>query len=336
MKRKTRAYLSVLLAAALLSIAVGAAFAETGALPSGIDDAHIAQTIDAYVAEHRDTTAAVATAVIRGQDTLFEKTYGYANRETDVPADAETVYEWGSVTKLLVWVSAMQLAEQGLLDLDRDISVYLPRNFLTKLRYDQKITFMNLMHHNAGFEETIVDLFVPYTAATGDLEHALLKSMPRQLFEPGAVVGYSNWGVALAGFIIERISGLPFYAYVRQHVFAPLGMENTALHPTLQDNERVLAQRGLVQGYFGTSPAAGTQLSVPLYPAGMATGTLGDFITFAKALLPDEGETSPLFQKAETLGALLTPSLFYGGSAAARNSHGFWSLQFGVTALGHG
>ncbi len=89
------------------------ALAGEQALPSGLPDHEIEEIIGAYLEANKDTTAAVSIAVFRGQETLYKKGYGYSNIEKQIAVDDETVYEWGSVSKLLVWVSVMQLWEQG-------------------------------------------------------------------------------------------------------------------------------------------------------------------------------------------------------------------------------
>ena len=133
-------------------------FASEDTLPSGIKDFQIGKVIDDYIEENKDTTAAVSLAVFRGEETIYKTTYGYANIEDQLKADDETVYEWGSISKLLTWVSVMQLFEEGKIDLEVDIKAYLPEDFLTKLKYDEPITIINLMNHNAGFEEAIFQM----------------------------------------------------------------------------------------------------------------------------------------------------------------------------------
>lgn len=86
-------------------------------MPTGqIDGTQLSQYIDEYVEYHRDTTAAMSVAVFTSADVLFEQSYGYANIGQGMMNSEDTVMDWGSVTKLLVWVSIMQLAEQGRLD----------------------------------------------------------------------------------------------------------------------------------------------------------------------------------------------------------------------------
>ena len=322
-----------------LSILPTVVSAEDKRLPSGIAYSAIEQMITDYINEHKRTTASVALAIFEGQDTLYEANYGYANIDNQTLVNDETVYEWGSATKLLVWVSVMQLYEQGKLDLDEDVRSYLPNGFLTKLSYSTPITMLNLMNHTGGWQETTYDIESENAVDIVNLEQALRQSEPSQIFKPGTVCAYSNWGCALAGYIVERISRQPFYEYVQKNIFAPLGMEHTALAPDLSDNTWVQKQRSKLNCYYIDNESfedLGTSIRhILLYPAGMATGTLDDFMTFAKAFLPDKNEKCKLFKNTDTLNTMLSPTLFYGDTDIPRVSHGMWTMQFSVTTIGH-
>ena len=100
--------------------------------PSGIAYDDIGTEIDAYVEEYEAGLASVGTCVFDESGIIYEGYYGYSDMEAGSLADEETVYEWGSTSKLLVWVSVMQLKEQGKLDLETDIREYLPDGFLTQ------------------------------------------------------------------------------------------------------------------------------------------------------------------------------------------------------------
>lgn len=154
-KRTISILLSIIVMGSLFSSKVQAA---SDNLPSGLPCSDIEKTVDAYVAAHQKTTAAVSIAVMDSDNVLFNKAYGNIDVENKIQADSNTVYEWGSITKMLTWVSVMQLAEQGKLDLDADIHKYLPKGFLTKLTYNSPITMKNLMNHNAGWQEVPVDI----------------------------------------------------------------------------------------------------------------------------------------------------------------------------------
>lgn len=133
MRRILAAILTIILAVMMLTAATAESMGgqET---PSGIPYDEICARIDAYIAEREAGLASCAVSVYDADGVRFTGCYGFADIENGVKADEETVYEWGSNSKLLVWVSVMQLWERGQLDLQADIRNYLPALFLTKLR----------------------------------------------------------------------------------------------------------------------------------------------------------------------------------------------------------
>lgn len=331
-------FLSIALALVVYISASLTAFAaeDEDVLPSGVSYSNIEAVIDAYVEQHESTTAAVSVAVFTGSDVLMEKAYGYSDLENAIVNDKDTVFEWGSCTKLLVWASVMQLVEKGEIDLNKDIRTYLPDGYFTKLTFDAPITVLNLMNHNAGWQETFTDLFIEDEADVKELGVALQLIEPEQIHEPGTVVAYSNWGAALAGYIVEHVSGQSFDDYVHEHIFEPLDMEHTALGATISDNEWVAGKRREQKNYTSENESLGTSLYyLSLYPAGMAMGTASDFIKFGQAFLTTEGKPSPLFKKADTLADMLSPSLFYADGTTVRNYHGLWTDELGVPVLWH-
>lgn len=309
---------------------------DTDKLPSGLKYSDLEVEIDAYVGEHEETTAAISVGVFARDKVLMVKAYGFTNIEDGTINDKKSVFEWGSCTKLFTWVSVMQLVEKGVIDLNKDIRTYLPEGFLKKLTYDTPITMLNIMNHNAGWQETVTDLFLEDKADIKDLGETLRLMEPEQVNKPGTIVAYSNWGSALAGYIVERVSGQTFSDYVHENIFQPVGMEHTALSTDLSDNEWVLKKRKEEKCYTSDRESLGTCLYyISLYPAGMATGTIEDFMKFAQAFVPKEGETSKLFQSIDTLKAMLSPSLYFSDGTSARNCHGFWTDQLGVSVLWH-
>ena len=297
-------------------------------LPSGIERDQIGQKIQDYIKEHEKTTAGMATAVFDKDGTIYQGNFGYMDKEKDIKADDDSVFEWGSVTKLTVWLSVMQLWEQGKINLEEDIRTYLPEGFLKNLRYDKPITMLDLMNHQAGFDETTF-----YMRSDKSIEEILKEQQPIQSFEPGTVTAYSNYGAGLAALIVERISGQTFADYAHEHIFQPLGMDKTAILPDLSDNSYVQKKRQETKGY----DTKGNLLSkdhfiTSIYPIGAATGTLKDLEKFAQALLARK----TLFERPETWNTLYTASSTYPDTDIIRNAHGFWANEYGTTVLGHG
>lgn len=327
----------------LLSSSITAFAAETvgegpgGVTPSGIPLAGLEAFVDDYVKEYIGQQSVGASVVmVKDGQVVLSKGYGYADLEQQIPVSRDTVMEWGSISKLTVWTSVMQLAEQGAIDLNQDIRKLLPVNFLTKLKYDDPITMLHLMNHNAGFEEYMFDMAYQSPEEVRSLEEGLQLAQPAQIYRPGEAVAYSNYGSSLAAYIVERISGQPFDEYVQQHIFDPLGMRNSIAHSVVEVRPELREHKA--KGYFFAGEGSFTEGSwnyMSMYPNGGNNGTAEDLAKFAMAFLPANGEQSPLFERPETLGALLTRSY-----AAAEDmpgiAHGFWEYPGLHRTLGHG
>ena len=269
-----------------------------------------------------------------------ESYYGHSNIEKNIPANKDTVYEWGSTTKLLLWTSVMQLYEQNKLNLHEDIRTYLPKNFLAKLNYDEPITMLHLMNHTAGFQELVYgDHETKEKNKIVSLEEALKTSEPSQIYRPGEVCSYSNWGASLAAYIVERIEKEKFYDYVNKNIFTPLKMNRSTIKPDFSDNLVVSQKRNDLHSYSiyqgGKESYGKSIVYLQLYPSGSAASTLGDYTKFLTALMPDDNGESALFKNKGTYKKMISPSLKYENSDYQRVSHGFWYLPYGDGIIGH-
>ncbi|MCH5206322.1 MAG: beta-lactamase family protein [Oscillospiraceae bacterium] len=308
-------------------------------LPSGMTVDKFQSELQAIKRELTQDDAGYASAAIgvfKGGEVLYTEYFGEIDIKQHIPSDENSVYDWGSITKTLIWVSAMQLWEQGRLDLDRDVREYLPDGFFRHLSYDDPITMLNLMNHNAGWQETTLPMWATDENAVIPLGEALQAIEPAQIHRPGEVAAYSNYGAALAGYIIERITGQDFCDYVHENIFEPLGMEHTALNPTHSDNAWAYERRPKTKSYqisLGNAVDLGSKLDyVLIYPAGAAVGTLSDLMIYAQALVNDD---APLFQNKETQAFMFTGTDFYGESDVPICAHGFWYAEYGVRICGH-
>jgi len=307
-----------------------------GTLPSGIDYNDLLQEIDALVENNKNKMAGMSVSVFTAEDVILEKSYGYANIEDSILCDLETVYNWGSVSKTLVWISVMQLVEQGKIDLEVDIRTYLPEKFFSKLMFNDPITMLQLMNHTAGWARIAHNYIMvdgDYIKG-GNLAEEIKKAEPSQLNQPGQRLEDSDYSPAVAAYIVECIAGIPYYEYVHRNIFIPLNILQTALKPDLSDNEWVKIQRGKLICYSDPSISAeiyslGTaEYQDTLYPSGMTTGTIPDMRKFGQALLEGDRKISPLFEREQTLSQLHTPTYYDTkptGEKVAWYSHGFYT-----------
>ncbi len=154
----------------LSAMTVPLVHAEDTVLPSGLTLGEFQQTLEEQEKELEGKFSSAEVGIFQGDEVLYTGYFREINLTEHIPADENSVYEWGSISKTFVWVSVLQLLEQGKLDLEEDIRHYLPERFLQHLSYDDPITMRNLMNHNAGWCENTYSIEgYPAGAATGTL-----------------------------------------------------------------------------------------------------------------------------------------------------------------------
>ena len=181
-------------------------------------------------------------SVVKDGEIILSKGYGFADLETRTPVDPEsTLFRPGSVSKLITWTAVKQLVERGELDLEVDINQYLDFEIPAKIikggeEAPAPINLKHLMTHTPGFEDRGEGLFELGEENLKTLEDYLKTYLPARVFPPGEVMAYSNYGTALAGYIVERVSGQPFAEYVEENILTPLEMENSTFRQPLPDH----------------------------------------------------------------------------------------------------
>ena len=231
-----------------------------------------------YALRTADIPGVVITVVKDGQ-ILTARGFGYADREKRTPVDPDrTLFRPGSVSKLITWTAVMQMVEQGKLDLDKDVNTYLDFKIP---EYDGKpITLRQIMTHTAGFEEAIKNLIFSDPAHMQSLGDYLKRWTPKRVFAPGTTPAYSNWATALAGYLVERVSGETFDDYCDKHIFAPLGMTNSTMRQPLPE-----ALTSQMAGGYKPGQDAGKFEIVGPAPAGSLSSTGTDMAKFMIANL---------------------------------------------------
>ncbi|MFQ5753656.1 MAG: serine hydrolase domain-containing protein [bacterium] len=256
------------------------------------------ETVDIDSEIRKEMTArkipSVSACIIKDTQIVWQKSYGYADIENSISATKETNYTLMSVSKLVIVTAAMQLVEQGLLDLDADINSYLPFSVRNPHYPDKKITPLMLMEHTSGLAHPHTDAEVPgvYTFYPDDSVPPLRNWLKEYLVPggshyvpavwkntiPGQQELYSNIGTALLAYVVEVGSGEDYYKYCKDHIFDPLEMYNTSYNLSDLDLENVA--RPYVPNYQPIS-----RYSHIHKPAGWLRSSVDEFFHFIIAYM---------------------------------------------------
>ncbi len=228
----------------------------------------------------RDDIAGAVLVVVKDGKIIFQHGYGYADLKKRTPViPDQTMFRPGSTSKLFTWTAVMQQVQAGKIDLDADVNTYLDFKINEPLG---KITMRNLMTHTAGWEEVGRDTLVAKVSDLYPLRDYFVKRQPPQIYKPGSTIAYSNYGAALAGYIVQRVSGMPFDDYIATHIFKPLHM----LHSTFVQPLPANLAPFMAQGYRQASSDKPIPFElVEPAPAGSSSVTGVDMAQFMIAYL---------------------------------------------------
>ncbi len=218
-------------------------------------------------------------------------------------AGADITYKVGSVSKLFTDIAVMQFVEQGILDLDAPITAYLPK-FKPENPFSTDITLRMLMSHSSGLvrEPPVGNYFDPSEPSLSDTINSLNNTT--LVYGPGTKVQYSNAGIAVVGYVLERMGGKPFASMLDENVLSPLGMSNSAFTPEANVTENLPA--AYMATYQGTRTIAPT-FELGIAPAGSMYSTMNDLALFMDALIKKGDGKNGRVLKASTLDQMWTP-----------------------------
>ena len=279
----------------------------------------------------REDIAGAVVLVVKDGKVLFQKGYGYADVKNKTPMTADgTLIRPGSVSKLFTWTAVMQQVEQGKIDLDRNVNEYL--DFKIPDTYPQPITMRNLMTHTAGFEEAVKDLILGPKVKAPTIGEYLKTHIPQRICPPGTTPAYSNYGATLAGYIVERVSGVPFDEYVQKNIFTPLAMQHTTFDQPLPADWQPMVSKGYALASGEPKPFE----IVSARPAGSSTTSALDLSHFMLAHLQGGQWNGARILKPETVALMHSPQ-FAVDPALEHMCLGFYQEdRNGHGIIGHG
>ncbi|GAA3257550.1 serine hydrolase domain-containing protein [Dactylosporangium siamense] len=279
----------------------------------------------------RGVPGASAAVLVDGRQ--YAAAAGVTSTATGVPVDPDTVFQVGSITKL--WTSAlvMQLADEGLVDIDRPLRDYLPGFAVGDAEASAAITCRHLLSHVAGFEG---DIFTDTGRGDDAVERyvASIRDVP-QVFAPGGMFSYNNTGFVVLGRLVEVLRDRPFDQVLLERLATPLGLRRVSPSPY----EAILHRAAV--GHLDDAVATTTwALPRSNAPAGsMLAMTPADLLGFAAMHLA--GGTAPdgtRILAPETVLAMQTPQVTVPDLATMGGSWGLgWERDEydGRVVVGH-
>ncbi|MEW4429995.1 serine hydrolase [Paenibacillus pabuli] len=324
----TGAFMAFVLSLSLWAPAVHAETPSPQVNEKGQNKALTSESAEAFLDTFFDSAEAKAqyvgasVVVVKDGKVLAEKGYGYADQESKTPVDPKsTTFRVASVSKTFTAAAVMQLVEQGKVDLQADFQTYV-KGLEFDNPFDKPVTVENLLTHTTGFEirdPQQEDIHAEFDK-TVSMEDYAQQHMPPVVREPGSAYMYDNFSFLLLGMIVENVSGEPFETYMQQHIFKPLGMDNSSF--VLNDKFK----NQLATAYDAVhNPLDMYTLSPTPMPQGGMLSTAEDIGNFMIAFLNDGVKDNERILKESTVKSMeqyrssihpVLPDTTYGFEAA--------------------
>lgn len=260
-----------------------------------VNSGEFASWVDGFLAEQTDGSQmpSLGLVVVKAEGIFFQKGYGQASDERNITVTPDqTLFRAASVSKLMTATAVMQLVEQGKLNLNADINTYLTR-FQLENSYPSPITARHLLTHTSGIEDRLFGITVLSADRLVSLGDYFAVHIPRRIRPPGEQIAYSNTGMALAGHLVEAVSGLSFEEYVERNIFQPLGMTRSSFR---QPYPAHLAP--------DVTPSGADSGAMLLYPSGSMISTVADMGRFIAAHLNGGRFADTRILSEETVGEM--------------------------------
>lgn len=264
--------------------------------------------------------------IVKDGNILTQRGYGYSNIARRQKVDPETtMFRVGSTSKLFTWTAVMQLVEQGKIDLDIDVNRYL--DFKIPPFQGKPVTMRHILTHTTGFED-VAKGGISYEGTVDPLGDVVKRLLPKRVFAPGATPAYSNYATALAGYIVERVSGIPFDTYIERKIFQPLGMDHSSFRQPLPASLAPF----MATGYSKASEEAKAFELISVPPAGSLSMSGTDGAKFMIAQLNNGGG----LMTPATAKIMHTPA-YTSIPGLDRMALGFYEQRInGLQAIAHG
>jgi len=281
----------------------------------------------------KNNIAGATVCVVQHGKIIHLQGYGLADVENNIAVVPEKhLFRIGSISKMFIWTSIMQLVQEGKINLADDITKYI--DLKIPQTFGEPITIKHLMTHTPGFEDRIIGLFGRDASSIRPLSEILNDQLPHRVYPPGVAAAYSNHGTGMAQYIVERVSGMEFHEYVTKKILAPLEMEHTTFSQPVPESMKEDLSKGYI--YTDDKFIAMDFEYVPIYGVGACTSTAKDMANFMIAHLQVGTFNDQQILDSATAQFMQSPA-FYNHTKANPMRYGFMDVsQNGVTIIGHG
>ncbi len=240
--------------------------------------------IDTYIKQMMAdySVPGVGIGLVQDGKIIYTKGYGVRDTKTNAPVTENTQFEIGSITKSFTSLGALQLVEQGKLDLDTPIIKYLPDFKLSDPAATQKVTMRHVLSHTSGLPPANADVFQgkPRQQILTDIASINLTAQPGQTWQ------YSNQNFVIAGAVIEKVSGQSWEDYIRQHILNPLGMKTANFDVATMQKTPDFASPHQLDVLKGMQPAPFTELG-GYGPAGSINASVQEMAQYVRFQVGD-------------------------------------------------
>src|SRR3954469_5245962 len=274
-------------------------------------------------------------AIQTGSQVLTAVT-GVLNLQTGHPVTPDSLFQVGSITKVWTATLAMQLVDEGLLDLDKPIASYLPEFRVADPELTRTVTARQLLTHTSGIDGD----FFPAFGRGDDALPRYVEAMAtlRQVHPPGAIMSYTNSGFVLLGHLVARLRGTTWEAALREHLLAPLG----GPHAGTFGEEALLHATATGHLYDATTGVTVTPVWAghrSVAPSGALFAKAADLLAFAQLHLSGGVTTDGVRLLSEESVAAMQKSEIDVKTGTPGTSQGLgWALETwdGQPVFGHG
>jgi len=274
-------------------------------------------------------TPGAVIAIVSGNRVIYEKAFGVANVETNVPLQKEMLFRLGSTTKMFTAAAVVKLAEAGKLRMDQPVGTYV-KGLSGKLA---QTTPDHLLSHSAGFR----DFAAPFISHDDSALGTMVRGWKDDVFfaDQGDIYSYSSPAYWFSGFLVEEVTGKPYADAMNELLFKPLGMERTTLRPLLAitypfatghfiENQRAVIMRPVFD-------------NVAMWPAGSMFSNAGDLSRFVIAFMNDGQVDGKQLLSSSLVKQMSVPRVSVPGETDSHYAYGLTTFKYqGLQFVLHG